>query len=167
MLLKLYLMFHSKWFLEKIGHQGAGEHGQVLILSLFFPRLCSSTSSPSPPHCAHSPPHPLLPPTVLIHLLTLFFPPLCLFTSSPSSSPHCARSPTHPLLPPTVLVHLLTLFFLPLCSSTSSPSSSPPLCSSTSSPSSSPHCARPPPHPLLPPTVLIHLLTLFFPPLFV
>ena len=32
----------------------------------------------------------------------------------------------------------------------------------TSSPSFSPHCDRPPPHPLLPPTVLIHLLTLFF-----
>ena len=34
----------------------------------------------------HSPPHLLLPPTVLIHLLTLFFPPLC------------ARPPPRPLL---------------------------------------------------------------------
>ena len=141
MLLKLYLMFYSKWFLEKIGDQGTGEHGQVLVhlLTLFFLPLSSSTSSPSPSlHCASSPPYPLLPPTVLVHL---------------SLSSHCARSPPHPLHPSTVLVHLLTLFILPLCSFTSSPSSSP-------------HCARSPPHPLHPSTVLVHLLALFFLPLF-
>ena len=81
-------MFYSKWFLEKIGHQGTGEHGRVLVhlLTLFFPPLCLFTSSPSlVHHCARSPPHP--PP---VH--------------------HCARSPPHPpLLPTTVLVHLLTL----------------------------------------------------------
>ena len=107
MLLKLYLMFYSKWFLEKRGHQGTGEHGWVFILTSF-------------PHCARPPPHPLLPPTVLVHLLTLFFPPLCSSISSPSSSPHCARPPHLPLLPPTVLVHFLTLFFPPLCLSSPS-----------------------------------------------
>ena len=141
MLLKLYLMFYSKWFLEKIGNQGTGEHGQVLFhLLALFPPLCSFTSLPSSSsHYACSPPHPLLPPTVLVHFLVLFFAPLCSFTSSPSSSPNCTRPPPHPLLLPTVLVHLLTLFFPQLYSSTFSSSSSP--------------------------TVLVHLLTLFFPSL--
>ena len=70
MLLKLYFMFYSKWFLEKIGHRGTRPHH----------------------HCFSSPPYPLPPTTVLVHLLTLFSPQLCLFTSSPSPALHCFRS---------------------------------------------------------------------------